>query len=90
MGVLSRLSYPFRPWFRPIAIASISLPVAIACFLIDIGLSQLLGSLILLFGITVILVSFIILLFKKEFQKAFYTFLFILILITTFGLFASI
>jgi hypothetical protein len=89
MGMLKVLSYPFRTWDRPIAFATIALLTAIACFAIDTNFSQLFGGLLLLSGVTIILLSFIILLFKKEFKKAFYTFLFILVLITTFGLFLS-
>lgn len=86
MSIKTILSYPFKDWIRPIILTYVGLPIFSLSALAGIGLPQLIGGGILFLGYFLSLISIFYLLYKREWWKAFYTLVFILMTVLIFGL----
>lgn len=86
MNLKEILLYPFKNWIRPIVLTYVALPIFILGALAEIALLQLIGGAFLCLGYFLSILSIFYLLFKKEWWKAFYTLLFILMTVLIFGL----
>ena len=80
------LYYPFANWMRPILLAFLSLSIFLISIPIDNGLFNLLATSFFLISVLIIFISFLLLLFKKEWGKCIYTFLIIIAIAIVFGL----
>lgn len=86
MNLKEILLYPFKNWVRPIVLTYAGLPLFILGAFAGIALIQLIGGCLLFLGYFLSLLSIFYLLYKKEWWKAFYTLLFILMTVLIFGL----
>ena len=89
MSLKDIFSYPFKDWIRPIALTYMALPVFILGALACVALLELIGGAFLFLGYFLSILSIFYLLFKKEWWKAFYTLVFILMTVLIFGLMAG-
>lgn len=89
MNLKLLLTYPFENWLRPVLFALVSFPVFMISSFIDIGLIQLIAGTVFILAFIFLFLSMIFLLFKKEWGKSFYTFVFIVTIVVVFGLFSG-
>lgn len=80
------LLYPIENWMRPILLSFLGLPVLGLGMLGNIELLSIVGGMIFLISLALLFISFIYLLFKRQWAKAVYTLIFIFTIATIIGL----
>jgi hypothetical protein len=80
------LLYPIENWMRPILLSFLSLPILGLGMLANIELLSIVGGLFFLINLALLFISFIYLLFKRQWGKALYTLVFIAAIATILGL----
>ncbi len=86
MKLKTILAYPFKNWFSPILFSLVAFPVFLLSIFIDVGILQLIGGGLFFITVLWLFVSFIVLLFKGQWSKSFYTLLFIATMAMVIGL----
>ncbi|MEO6254957.1 MAG: hypothetical protein ABIO79_16720 [Ferruginibacter sp.] len=71
------LLYPVENWMRPILLSFVSLPLLALGMLSNIDMLIAVGGLFFLICLALLFISFIYLLFKREWAKSIYTLFFI-------------
>jgi len=89
MSLKDIFSYPFKNWIRPIVLTYVALPFFMLGAFAGLALLHLIGGALLFLGYFLSVISIFYLLFKREWWKAFYTVVFILMTIMIFGLLAG-
>jgi len=80
------LLYPIENWMRPVLLSFVSMPVLAVGMLANIELLSVVGGLFFLGSLALLFISFFYLLFKRQWQKAIYTLIFIFAIATIIGL----
>ena len=80
------LSYPFANWLRPVLFACLTLPLLLLSMAADVGLFNVLAFTLFIISVSLLFISLIFLLFKKQWSKSFYTFIFIITIAIIIGL----
>jgi hypothetical protein len=86
MTLKKMLLYPVENWMRPILLSFVSLPVLFLGMLSNIDLLSAAGGVFFLTSLLLLFISFIFLLFKRQWKKSIYTLIFIITIATMIGL----
>lgn len=77
---------PFKNWLQPILWVFLTLPVFLVSIPVGNGLFSTIAAALFLLNILWMVVSMVVLLFRKEWMKSFYTLLFLFSIATAIGL----